>query len=343
MERTRVNEAPSFHSRFGGLWVDREDWRQEITRRGLDDEQKTLVERFVADGYVILEKAVPADVVDAFAGPIAEAFRQGNPDILYQPHGNSQSRPMVEGVDGLTSRVVDSYVPLPQALDLFGAPALLNFLQTIFDDDPLLFQSLNFEKGSQQALHQDTAYVVVDGAPLHLAACWIALEDIAAGSGELMYSPGSHRLPDWQFGGDKKHWNPELDGMDTHGQWAQWLEQRARDGRGVDRFLARKGDILVWHADLAHGGSPVTDPALTRRSLVGHFCPQSQKPYYFSDPARAAVRHHGALGYSSQHFELAPMDKPKDRRRPPTARSMFGWSRQSLSQLYAKRKLSRSA
>ncbi|MFC3440465.1 phytanoyl-CoA dioxygenase family protein [Sphingobium rhizovicinum] len=338
-----MNETPSYHSRFGGLWIDQDDWRQEVTRRGLDEGQKELVERFVADGYVILENAIPHEIVDAFANPIAAAFQSGNSDILYQPHGDSQARPMAEGADGLTSRVVDAYVPLPQALDLFAAPALLNFLQTIFADDPLLFQSLNFEKGSQQPLHQDTAYVVVDGQPLQLAACWIALEDIVAGSGELMYAPGSHRLPDWQFGGDKKHWNPELDGMETHGQWAVWLEDQARAGRGVGRFLARKGDILVWHADLAHGGSPVADPALTRRSLVGHFCPQRQKPYYFGDPAHAAVRHHGALGYASQHFQLSPMDKPKDRTPPSTPRSMFGWPRLSLAQLYAKRKLSRSS
>jgi hypothetical protein len=73
-------------------------------------------------------------------------------------------------VDRLGSRVVDSFVALPEALDLFTTPSLIRFLRLIFDADPLLFQSLNFDQGSQQGLHQDTAYVVVN-RPMELAAC----------------------------------------------------------------------------------------------------------------------------------------------------------------------------
>ncbi len=36
-------------------------------------------------------------------------------------------------------------------------------------------------------------------------------------------------------------------------------------------FLAKKGDILIWHANLIHGGLPVVNPALTRKSMVIHY------------------------------------------------------------------------
>jgi hypothetical protein len=337
-----VNDLPTFHSRFGGLWIDRSDWRQEMTRRHLDDEQRALLEKFVLDGYVILEGAASSALVDAFETRMSVAFRQGNPDLLYQSHVDPQSHPMITGVDGLLTRVVDAFVPLPEALDLFAAPRLLSFLQCIFEDDPLLFQSLSFNQGSQQPLHQDTAYVVVE-KPLQLAACWIALEDVVEGSGELIYAPGTHRLPDWPFGGDKKHWNPQLDGMETHGQWSFHLDQQARNGRGVERFIARKGDILIWHADLAHGGSPIANPALTRKSLVGHFCPQSVSPYYFSmAPSHATVRHHGSLAYASQHFRFADMP-PVEQQAVPKRNANAAQSLLSLAQIYAKRKLMRSA
>jgi phytanoyl-CoA hydroxylase len=75
---------------------------------------------------------------------------------------------------------------------------------------------------------------------MEMAACWIALEDIRPGSGELMYVPGSHRLPDWTFGEGRKHWNPSEDGNDTHVQWARSLDRFGAE-RGVERFLARKG------------------------------------------------------------------------------------------------------
>jgi len=36
-------------------------------------------------------------------------------------------------------------------------------------------------------------------------------------------------------------------------------------------FLPKKGDLLVWHANLLHGGEPIHDPSLTRKSMVIHF------------------------------------------------------------------------
>ena len=195
-------------------------------------------------------------------------------------------------------------VPLTEALELFSSPSLIHFLQIIFECSPLLFQSLSFDQGSQQGLHQDTAYVVVD-SPLHLAACWIALEDVTEGAGELEYAPGSHRLPDWNFGRDRKHWNPSEDGSDIHNEWAIFLVQEAQKAGGTKKFLAKKGDILIWHADLAHGGTPVTKPELTRQSLVGHLCPITTSPYYFQyNPNRATIKKYKSLYYSSQHYDL---------------------------------------
>lgn len=309
-----MSDAP-FHSRFGGLWIDRADWRQQITARNMTEEQAAQVEFFVENGFIILEGAASRDRVDAFRRRIASSFREGNADVLYQRHGYGDVQPLSEPADPLGVRVVDSFVPFKEALDLFSVPRLLRFFQLIFDADPLLFQSLSFDQGSQQGLHQDTAYVVVD-QPIELAACWIALEDVQPGSGELMYVPGSHRLPDWIFGGDRKHWNQATDGDAPHEAWAAHLrDYAAKSEKGVQYFLPKKGDILIWHADLAHGGAPVRDTSLTRQSLVGHFCPQTRRPYFFSThPHLATVRHHGQLAYCSQHYnlKLRPEEKSED-------------------------------
>ena len=314
------NDDPAFHSRFGGLWVDRDDWRQQITARHLTSEQINQIEFFVRNGFIILHAAATPEKVDAFRRKIETSFREGNKDVLYQRHDGYDTLPLSQPEDRLGVRVVDSFVPFAEALDLFSSPSLIAFLQLIFDADPLLFQSLSFDQGSQQGLHQDTAYVVVD-QPLELAACWIALEDIQPGSGELMYVPGSHRLPDWNFGGDRKHWVATEDGKEPHDDWARHLTQHAKDSQyGVQYFLPKKGDILVWHADLAHGGAPVKNPDLTRQSLVGHFCPQGRSPHFFStSPHLATIRHRGSLAYCSQHYDLAgrPDQTRTDAKMPP--------------------------
>ncbi|AOJ71487.1 MULTISPECIES: phytanoyl-CoA dioxygenase family protein [Burkholderia] len=293
------------HSNFGGMWIDRTDWQEQLKSRVPVPELARLITDFVRDGFIVLEGGADPSAVDAFQAQIDLSFREGNPELFYQKHGSRDTRKLDEPVNRLGTRVVDCYGAMSEALDLFSSPQLIAFLKAIFGEAPLLFQSLSFDQGSQQGLHRDTAYVVVD-RPMELAACWIALEDIKEGSGELMYAPGSHRLPDWPFGEGRKHFDAALDGWDVHEQWSDWLRSSAASSeRGVERFLAKKGDILVWHADLAHGGSPVVDPALTRQSLVGHFCPASARPRYFDHaPCHDAVVQRGQLHYSSMYYDL---------------------------------------
>ena len=63
---------------------------------------------------------------------------------------------------------------------------VMEFLAAIFDGRPEAFQGLTFVwNGSQQAIHKDTAYVKIDTSPMHLAATWLALEDIQPGTGEF--------------------------------------------------------------------------------------------------------------------------------------------------------------
>ncbi len=47
------------------------------------------------------------------------------------------------------------------------------------------------------------------------------------------------------------------------------------------KFRARKGDVVIWHADLVHGGSPVTREGSSRNSLVTHFSPVDVDPEWF--------------------------------------------------------------
>ena len=76
-------------------------------------------------------------------------------------------------------RVVDAYVFYESARAALFSDAIVRFLRIVFDDAPMLFQSLTSRR-SQQALHQDTEFVVT-ASPLEFAASWTALEDIRLG------------------------------------------------------------------------------------------------------------------------------------------------------------------
>jgi phytanoyl-CoA hydroxylase len=299
------------HSRYGGLWTDRKDSLEILATRlksgEIDQDQEFLLRHWIQHGYVILEGAIDSKLCSELARELANIFEFGSDTTLFQdpeaPPGIAQTVP--PGLPAERMRLVDMYGASQLAADVLMSPKITNFLHTIFDTSPLCFQGLTFEQGSGQGLHQDTAYVVID-RPLELAAAWIALEDIQENSGELMYVTGSHRLPDWNFGGDSKHWDPQLHGQESHSEWSKWLIRKSEE-LGLEKkiFRPKKGDVLIWSADLVHGGSPVGDKSLSRRSIVGHYCPVERTPHYFNYLPHRAIKVPYKNGFfSSSYYSL---------------------------------------
>lgn len=296
-------------SPFVGLWTDDDSAVESLERMirigHIDPHLEHPIRSFIAEGYAILESAVPGEVCDAIAEELRAAWEHGNERFLTQEPGSQVSKPVMPGLPAERMRVVDIHAVSDHARQALFSDTIVEFLAAVFETAPHLFQSLTFEKGSEQGFHQDPAYVVVS-EPRQLAASWIALEDISAGSGELRYLPRSHRIPEFLFSGEFKHWNPERDGHEQHTEWSQYLTAQAASLELQEkRFAPSKGDVLIWAADLVHGGSPVERPELSRRSLVGHYCPAGVSPHYFSyAPHRAAIRNFGDSTYSSFHIDL---------------------------------------
>ena len=57
------------------------------------------------------------------------------------------------------------------------------------------------------------------------------------------------------------------------------MVESERKGLKKEIFRPKKGDALIWSADLVHGGSPIVEQN-TRRSFVTHWCPVSADPMY---------------------------------------------------------------
>lgn len=288
--RNTALPQPCYYSHFGGLWTDRLDAEAVLDSKLTQDPRlnplKEKLSFFIKNGYVILENAVSAAHIDAYTSALAVAARDGSGLLASVPVSGPQDKDVVPlskaDTQAPLTKVLDTYNQLPSARALIFSDPIVQFLQSAFEEDVLAFQGLHFEKGSTQAIHQDTAYVVIDKEPMKLCASWIALEDVLPGSGELIYYPGSHRLPDWLYSGTYKHFNHERDNHAEHMGHLQALHDRSKErGLSLQSFLPKKGDVLIWAADLAHGGSQISNTQLTRRSLVTHYMPASCDPYYF--------------------------------------------------------------
>ena len=103
-----------------------------------------------------------------------------------------------------------------------------------------------------------------------MCGVWVALEDVSEDAGPLEYYPGSHKWPivyNRQIG-------VRMFGKATppHASYETvWSALIRKFNIAPQHFCPRKGDAIIWLANLLHGGSRQRDPNLTRWSQVTHY------------------------------------------------------------------------
>lgn len=151
---------------------------------------------------------------------------------------------------------------------------LLDLLSKLYGRRAFPFQTLNFPVGTQQEAHTDIVHF--SSLPERfMCGVWLAMEDVGPDAGPLFYLPGSHRWPVMSNAliGRRGHGNSLQSAQDPYSEgWRALVEVSAVQ---PETFLARKGQALIWCANLLHGGSRQIDQRLTRWSQVTH--------YYFED------------------------------------------------------------
>lgn len=147
---------------------------------------------------------------------------------------------------------------------------ILALLSKLYGRRAFPFQTLNFPVGTQQSLHSDSIHF--SSIPERfMCGVWLAFEDVTDEAGPLVYVPGSHKWPILSNVAIGRR------GSDNRGRSAQdpfdsaW--QALVEASGLERqfFLPKKGQALIWAANLLHGGAPQTDRTLTRWSQVTHY------------------------------------------------------------------------
>lgn len=147
----------------------------------------------------------------------------------------------------------------------------IEFISSLLHGNAALFQSINFIKGSEQHTHSDSIHMTT--FPLGgLLGVWIALEDIDHDNGPLHYYPGSHKLPYYLNADYENEGSYFMLGRKDYTEYEKMLEQKINE-LGIEKkvFKAKKGDVLIWHANLLHGGEPHLNKTKTRKSMVLHY------------------------------------------------------------------------
>lgn len=259
-----------------GLWLDEPDAVRRLDamlrekRIGGDDAERLA--QFIERGYFTFPIDLDPAVCRALERDVDRFWSERPENLAYAYDGPARS--MSEADESRErrpgSRIHDIHSHSDFALSLYLHREIFRKVELLLAEKPVAFQSLYFQFGSQQMVHRDPI-VVPTSAPGHLLAAWVALEDIDPESGALIIVPGSHKLPYFEFTPGQYMYDGKVSGDKL--QEAVDYYSRLRISHGLEEKLhtPRRGEVLIWHASLFHGGSRITKAGLTRRSFVVHY------------------------------------------------------------------------
>ncbi len=264
------------------------------------------------NGYVILEQVAPHELIDLYWSDVEELIE--NPKKFktqvqidldqYKPNFMRHAYEWTtEQIRGKMVKINDIHNQSVAAKKLLMHKHILAFLEAVFGQQVAAMQSLSFLYGSQQPTHADYPWVTAK-IPSQLAASWIPAEDVHINSGPLYYYAGSHRkVKKFNFG-NGIFFN-SLNSTKTPLEYAKYLNDTCQK-LGLDKrvLLIKKGDVLIWHSALVHGGSLINDPNQTRKSYVCHYSTVEGLPYHRSHPDEAPIKReiNGGVLYEDPRF-----------------------------------------
>lgn len=237
-----------------------------IDELGLSDEERRIATDLHHNGYAVIDFPDPGieERIERIKSRLASRFDVDLGD------------PAAVKTAGDIRRVQDAWKFDKDVLAISANSRIIELLSKLYGRRAFPFQTLNFPVGTQQHLHSDAIHF--SSIPERfMCGVWLAMEDVHADAGPLTYLPGSNRWPildNVMIG--QRGWGRKVESAQSPFE-AAWDAMVRTSGKQQEVFLARKGQALIWAANLLHGGSVQNDPTRTRWSQVTH--------YYFADCA----------------------------------------------------------
>lgn len=227
--------------------------RPPLDKTDCDETALDADQRFWRDnGYLIKPGFMPEDLIDRYC-----ALRE------HHPKKGGWSCPV-------------PYMHVPELRDISLYPPLMELMHRLVGEEMGLHLNLTGWVSSDRNWHQDD-YLNPPYINSWYAAAWVALDDIHPDCGPFEFVPGSHKWP--LMKGHKVRLYQTQDERNNIGwpalaeRFVNQLAQDEIDRRGAQpmKFIAKKGDVLIWHGRLMHRGSYANQPGMERRTLISHY------------------------------------------------------------------------
>lgn len=227
----------------------------------------TIVSRYLADGYVVVEDLIASDEIAAINRVLIDIARGAYPCRGFEPAAAEASD---EEALARVTTVHQPHFTIAPLMQIVRHPRIVDVLARMigahlppgwWDGGVKCMQSMLFCKppgALGQAWHQDEAFIPTRDRSL--CGAWIALDDATVDNGCLWVLPGAHK-PGVIYP-TRQHTRPE--------EWDHTQEMFGQDVSRATALEARRGSVVFFNGYLPHM-SHRNGASRHRRAFVSHY------------------------------------------------------------------------
>jgi len=252
-------------------WVESPFFYDLLDSSEISEEQKKMAINFHENGYIILDLELSDNFIDEINSDVFSSIEKDNIKLQSDFYTYNES-----------PRVFEEWRNSESIRKLCLNSKLIDVLEFLYDKEAFPFSTINFIKGSNQPLHSDTIHFHTI-PHLWMSGVWVALEDTTVNNGTLNIVPKSHKwsIFDYQNLG-LPHPDEYPDGEKINYRiYEEFINEMVKSKKAeVLPIPLKKGQCLIWAANLLHGGMKILNKDLTRKTIAIHYFYKDCETYY---------------------------------------------------------------
>jgi ectoine hydroxylase-related dioxygenase (phytanoyl-CoA dioxygenase family) len=226
------------------------------------EEQIEIAKKFHEDGYVIIDTELSDEEISLINNDVESAVLRDSVNLQAEFYTYSNS-----------PRVFEEWRNSENIKNLCLNKKIIETLEFLYNKKTFPFSTINFIKGSNQPLHSDAIHFHTIPL-LWMSGVWVALEDTTTENGTLNIVPKSHK---WEIIDYQTLQLPHPDEIEN-GEEVNYriYEEVIRNlvkskNAEILPVELKKGQALIWAANLLHGGMEIKNLELTRKTQAIHY------------------------------------------------------------------------
>jgi ectoine hydroxylase-related dioxygenase (phytanoyl-CoA dioxygenase family) len=252
-------------------WVESPFFYDLLKNNNHTKEESDLATQFHENGYVIVDLNLDDNFLKKLISDMYKGVERENVKVQAEFYTYSES-----------PRIFEEWRVSESIQNLCLHPKLIDTLEFLYNKKTFPFSTINFIKGSNQPLHSDAIHFHTI-PQLWMSGVWVALEDTNEENGTLNIVPGSHK---WQIIDYETLNLPHPDTiengeMENYRIYEEVISKLVESKKSTVKPVSlKKGQALIWAANLLHGGMKIKNPNSTRLTQAIHYFYDDCRTYY---------------------------------------------------------------